>query len=197
MGPWGTREVGFSAAMSDPETSRTTSQDPRILLSLTVLLLVILVAAVLDLVLDRPRTLWSAHVLLEVLVVLACAGGVVVLGLGWARARGSLRRLHGALRRNEEELAAWRARAASLQEGLGRAIDEQLAAWSLTATEREVARLILEGYSHKEIAAATARSDRTVRQHAAAVYRKSGLAGRAELSAFFLEGLLDGGGRPG
>jgi hypothetical protein len=30
----------------------------------------------------------------------------------------------------------------------------------------------------------------TVRQHAVAVYRKSGLAGRAELSAFFLEDLL-------
>jgi len=34
------------------------------------------------------------------------------------------------------------------------------------------------------------RSERTVRQHAVAVYRKSGLAGRAELSAFFLEDLL-------
>jgi hypothetical protein len=29
-----------------------------------------------------------------------------------------------------------------------------------------------------------------VRQHAVAVYRKSGLAGRAELAAFFLEDLL-------
>jgi hypothetical protein len=29
-----------------------------------------------------------------------------------------------------------------------------------------------------------------VRQHAVSVYRKSGLAGRAELSAFFLEDLL-------
>ncbi len=29
-----------------------------------------------------------------------------------------------------------------------------------------------------------------MRQHAVAVYRKSGLSGRAELSAFFLEDLL-------
>jgi len=34
------------------------------------------------------------------------------------------------------------------------------------------------------------RRERTVRQHAVAVYRKSGLSGRAELSAFFLEDLL-------
>ena len=39
-------------------------------------------------------------------------------------------------------------------------------------------------------AAVLDRSERTVRQHAVSVYRKSGLAGRAELSAFFLEDLL-------
>ena len=42
----------------------------------------------------------------------------------------------------------------------------------------------------KEIAAIQEKSERTVRQHAVSVYRKSGLAGRAELSAFFLEDLL-------
>ena len=49
---------------------------------------------------------------------------------------------------------------------------------------------LLKGYSHKQIAALTERSERTVRQHAVSVYRKSGLGGRAELSAFFLEDLL-------
>jgi len=34
------------------------------------------------------------------------------------------------------------------------------------------------------------KSERTVRQHSVAVYRKSGLSGRAQLSAFFLEDLL-------
>ena len=33
-------------------------------------------------------------------------------------------------------------------------------------------------------------SERTVRQQSLAVYRKAGLTGRAELSAFFLEDLL-------
>jgi hypothetical protein len=47
-----------------------------------------------------------------------------------------------------------------------------------------------KGYGHKEIAALQRKSERTVRQHAVAVYRKSGLSGRAELSAFFLEDLL-------
>lgn len=50
--------------------------------------------------------------------------------------------------------------------------------------------LIGEGFSLKRIAALTGRSERTVRQHAVAVYDKSGLAGRAELSGFLLGDLL-------
>jgi DNA-binding NarL/FixJ family response regulator len=48
----------------------------------------------------------------------------------------------------------------------------------------------LKGHGHKQIAALTGRGERTVRQHAVTVYQKSGLRGRAELAAFFLEGVL-------
>jgi DNA-binding CsgD family transcriptional regulator len=75
-------------------------------------------------------------------------------------------------------------------EGLGVEIDRQFRTWGLTAAEREVGLLLVKGYSHKEIATLTRRSERTARQHAGAVYRKAGLAGRAELAAFFLEDLL-------
>jgi DNA-binding CsgD family transcriptional regulator len=80
--------------------------------------------------------------------------------------------------------------------GLGRAIDRQFRAWQLTPTEREVALLLLQGHGHKWIAAQTRRSERTVRQHAVAVYEKAGLGGRAELAAFFLQDLIvpDSGG---
>jgi DNA-binding NarL/FixJ family response regulator len=70
------------------------------------------------------------------------------------------------------------------------AVDQQLTRWNLTPAEREVALLLLKGYGHKQIAARTGRSERTVRQHAVSVYEKSGLGGRAELAAFFLEGLI-------
>jgi DNA-binding NarL/FixJ family response regulator len=59
-----------------------------------------------------------------------------------------------------------------------------------------VGLLLLKGLSLKEAAEARQTSERTVRQQALAVYRKAGLAGRAELAAFFLEDLLlprDGG----
>ena len=53
-----------------------------------------------------------------------------------------------------------------------------------------MALLLLKGLSHKEVATVRAVSERTVREQARAVYSKSGLTGRAALSAFFLEDLL-------
>ena len=58
------------------------------------------------------------------------------------------------------------------------------------AAEARVALMLLKGLSHKRIARDTQTSERTVRQHSVAVYRKSGLSGRAALAGFFLESLL-------
>ena len=84
----------------------------------------------------------------------------------------------------------WRSESRTLLNGLGQAIDAQFTRWSLTDAEREVALLLLKGLSTKEIAAVRAGSERTVREHARAIYSKAGLTGRAALSAFFLEDLL-------
>ena len=65
-------------------------------------------------------------------------------------------------------------------------MSRQFQDWGLTPAEEDVALLLLKGKSHKEIAAATGRSERTVRQHAVAAYHKAGLGGRAELAAYFL-----------
>ena len=84
----------------------------------------------------------------------------------------------------------WRSESRTLLNGLGEAIDAQFTRWSLTDAEREVALLLLKGLSTKEIAAVRAGSERTVREHARAIYSKASLTGRAALSAFFLEDLL-------
>ncbi len=84
----------------------------------------------------------------------------------------------------------WRNAASRHIKGLSHAIEEQFQRWNLTPTEKEVALLLLKGLSLKEIAGVRASSERTVRQHSLMVYQKSGLSGRAELAAFFLEDLL-------
>jgi len=90
----------------------------------------------------------------------------------------------------QAERDAWRERAQAALENLGQAIDAQFDKWGLTATEREIALLLLKGHGHKQAAALTGRSERTVRQHAVSIYQKAGLSGRAELAAFFLEDLF-------
>lgn len=130
------------------------------------------------------------HISIELLTAAAAA-----LALGWMWIR-FFRLRHGldAARRSLEgaraEAARWRDRHGEMLQGLSRAIDQQLDAWALTPAEKEVAFLLLKGLSFKEIAPVRGASERTVRQQALAVYAKSGLAGRAELSAFFLEDLL-------
>ena len=162
----------------------------RMQLLLAVALVTIVIGGTADLVMDRPTTWLSFHVIFETLMI---AGGLVMataLWLGWWRAERSVRALRQSLEERRQERDEWRSSAVQALDGLGRAINEQFAAWGLTPTEREVALYLLKGYTHKAIARRTDRSHQTVRQHAAVVYRKSGLSGRAQLSAFFLEDLM-------
>ena len=157
---------------------------------LTGVLLLIVVSGTVDLVLDAPDRWWSFHVLYEIALIVGALVTTVVLWTRWVRTERSLSATRRALHERQAERDAWRASAEKALEGLGAAIDDQLARWGLTPAERDVALLLLKGKSHKAIAYETDRSERTVRQHAVTVYQKSGLAGRAELAAFFLEGLV-------
>lgn len=163
---------------------------PRIPLVIAGLLLAIAAFGILDLVLDAPGSWLGFHVMMEGLFVSLCLGSAAYLGLQWFRSEGSRLQAEKALIQKRVERDEWRARAETFLKGLGEAIDAQMELWGLTPAEKETALLVLKGYTHKEIAGLCGRSDRTVRQHAVSVYRKSGLSGRAELSAFFLEDLL-------
>lgn len=162
-----------------------------------VILALVAIGGTTDLVLDKPATWLSLHVFFELALILFSLGSLAVLSLQWRRATAQLagtQRTLAATQRSLEERAAerdaWRQSAETSLSGLGQAIDRQFGVWGLTPTEREVALLLLKGHGHKQIAGLTGRSERTVRQHAVAVYEKAGLGGRAELAAFFLQDLM-------
>jgi DNA-binding CsgD family transcriptional regulator len=161
--------------------------------TLRVVLVVVLAATItgggIDLVLDAPSSWKSAHVLFELTLLTGAVLTMIWFWRGWLRTRHDLVEAQQVLVERAVERDAWRASAESVLAGLGKAIDEKLSAWGLSPVEREVALFLLKGWSHKRIAFVTGRSERTVRQHAVAVYQKSGLNGRAELAAFFLEGI--------
>ncbi len=147
------------------------------------------VDGVVNLLLDHRVGPPLAHTLFEVASILVAMGAAAVLWLAWWNAARTLGDTRRSLELRLAERDAWRQKAQQALEGLGAAIDAQLRDWGLTPTEREIALLLLQGYSHKRIAELTGRRERTVRQHAVTVYQKSGLAGRAELAAFFLHDL--------
>lgn len=170
--------------------TETVVGDARVRLILTLLLGGIALGGAVDLWMDWPTSPGAVHIGFEAGVLLMSLGGVAFLWTQWNRTRLSLTRSVEDSQQLAGERDAWRGRAEKLLRGLGEEIDAQLRRWQLTPAEREIALLLLKGYGHKEIAALLERSERTVRQHAVAVYRKSNLSGRAELAAFFLEDLL-------
>lgn len=137
------------------------------------------------------------HVALELIVAAIAITAVVFYARLALRERDHRRTLTVELARAESERQrlqleadAWRKEARDALAGLADAIDRQFLRWGLTAAEREVALLLLKGLSHKEAANARGTSERTVRQQSLTIYKKAGVTGRAELSAFFLEDLL-------
>lgn len=111
-----------------------------------------------------------------------------VFGFGFAIWR--IRQLRSALAEARQDVSRWREENRSLVQGLGSAISRQFEEWGLSEAEAEIGLFLLKGLSLQEVADLRRTSERTVREQARAVYRKSGLAGRNELAAYFLEDLL-------
>jgi DNA-binding CsgD family transcriptional regulator len=130
------------------------------------------------------------HLLAEAFVMALALLGLSAMYGQLRAARARARDLQRDLDGTRADLARWRDEAQEHLRGLGAAIDTQFRRWELTPAEREVALLLLKGLSLKDIADLRATSERTVRQQSLGIYRKSGVAGRAELAAFFLEDLL-------
>ena len=144
---------------------------------------VAVVVIAIDLYIDFVEGVGRIHLVAEIFVFAVAIAGTVIMYLQLDRTRSDLA---GAL----VEAEHWKKESSELIQGLGIAIEHQFDRWNLTAAEADVGVFLLKGLSHKEIADIRATSERTVREQARSVYRKSGLAGRTGLSAFFLEDLL-------
>ncbi len=176
---------------------RHTSDDRRLAGGLAVVFALVAVLAAIDLVSDAAEGITIRHAIVEGGVLMTGLVGLIAMG---RRFRQLVRRerelvaetteLAGKLAAEHGEAERWKREAGDLLRGLSQSIDEQLTRWQLTPAEKEVALLLLKGLSMKEAAAVRGVTEPTARQQARAVYRKADLAGRSELSAFFLEDLL-------
>lgn len=143
-----------------------------------------------DLLTDSREGARCWHLAAEGLVAVTALAGVLFLLRGSFALKRSLAaevQKSTSLRAEAEE---WRKRAKTYVLGLSQEIERQLDCWKLTPSEKEVVFLLLKGLSLKEVAEARKTSEKTARAQSTAVYEKSGLSGRSELAAFFLEDLL-------
>jgi DNA-binding NarL/FixJ family response regulator len=98
--------------------------------------------------------------------------------------------LHGELLETKNSYREWKEKTQSKAKELRDLIDQQFGLWQLSQSEKDVAILLIKGLSMKEIADIRQTQEKTVRTQATTIYKKSGLSGRQELSAFFLEDIL-------
>lgn len=172
-----------------PESAETAEAPVRVGLALA-LFAAIAVLMSADLVGDAGTGAQAMHLAAEGLVMVLAATGVAALWRSFRTARARVDGLRVDLAAARVEASRYKAQAHEALQGLGQAIDAQFERWGLTGAEREVGLLLLKGLSHREVAAVRATTEPTVRQQALMIYRKSGVRGRSELSAFFLEDLL-------
>ena len=156
-----------------------------------VLYTVIFALIALDVAGDYQEGIDWQHIAVELSVLLAAVTGITLLGRDYYQhTQLTLHNLQTDLASAQQEAKRWRDESRDLIQGLGVEIQKQFSRWELTQAEGEVGLLVLKGFSHQEIADIRGASERTVREQARALYRKAGLTGRSELSAFFLEDLL-------
>jgi DNA-binding CsgD family transcriptional regulator len=143
-----------------------------------------------DLVEDFTHGASYWHVGFEAFMALIAASGAIYLLHKSQNLSAKLSFAQNEIVNQKAKTEIWQQRAQSHIEGLSIAIKAQFNDWGLTNSEREIALLLLKGLSIREIGKIRGTNEKTVRGQATLIYQKSGLNGRADLSAFFLEDLL-------
>jgi DNA-binding CsgD family transcriptional regulator len=164
------------------------NQKERIVIA-TVLAFVAIMVGV-DLFTDFEEGVASWHVVIEGSIAAVSLFGVFYILRGTAEMRHRLEKEITDFSNFKKEAEEWKLESRKFLDGLSKAIDQQLTKWNLSKAEKEVAFLLLKGMSLKEIAEIRNTAEKTARVQSMAIYSKSGLSGRSELSAFFLEDLL-------
>lgn len=132
-----------------------------------------------DVIADLRESPLGPHMILEAVVALALATGVVL-------SVRQLRQTHERLQEQERTIEAARGE-------FSQVIVRQFAVWGLTPAEQDVGFLALKGLDVAQIAELRGSAQGTVRAQMTKIYAKAGVSGRAQFAAWFVEDLLGAG----
>ncbi len=140
-----------------------------------------------DIVLDVLEVIDIWHKLIEVALMLFALISGSYIWFAYRQKEVVLAEARTTIGHQMRELAEWKNRHSHAVREMNSAIQEQFAQWGLSKSEAQVATLLIRGYSHKQISGHLDKSERTVRNQSLSIYRKTGMAGRNELVAYFME----------
>ena len=159
----------------------------------TILILIfsiVVVASGADLVADLSHGADTEHIVKEAIVVSLSAIAIAWLLWGLHQQRLEIRSLQHELETASSPQTHPKKYVLEARKKLGNVVTQQFSEWALTGSEIEVGWLLLKGLSLKEIAIVRSTQEKTVRQQASSIYKKSGVSGRHAFSAWFIEDIL-------
>lgn len=152
--------------------------------------LIMAATTVMDIYNDGQDNLSRIHIIVEFFTLLLSIAAAIFFSLIAYKITKDNQSLYESVKSESEQKEHYKRRVMGYAQGLSSAIEDQFRSWGLTHSEKEIGFLILKGLSTKEISQIQFIQDKTVRHHCSSIYKKSGLSGRSELSAYFLEDLL-------
>lgn len=161
-------------------------KDRIIATGLTIIMILNFIDVITDIGLGVP--LW--HIIEESVIVLLSGMGAAYLIYENFQRSNRLAHLAENLSKSNQHLENITEKMKLARKQYSEVIHQQFDDWQMTKGEQQVGLLLLKGLSFKEIAVVRNTKEKTVRQQASTIYKKSDLEGRHEFSAWFLEDFL-------
>lgn len=159
-------------------------------IALLLVLLLVAVTSGMDLFTDLSHGVSFSHVFKEGLIVVLALILTIWILYELRQQIAQIKSLKSELVESKQQNSRANSYIITARKQLTEVVSKQFDEWGLSTSEKEVGWLLLKGFSLKEIAAIRDTHEKTVRQQASALYKKSGLSGRHGFAAWFIEDLL-------
>jgi DNA-binding CsgD family transcriptional regulator len=151
---------------------------------------IIVIASGTDLAADLSHGVDTGHIVKEAIILSISIVAIAWFLLGLHRQRLEIKSLRQELDSVNISQIPPKKYVLEARKKLGNVVTQQFSEWTLTGSEIEVGWLLLKGLSLKEIGIVRSTQEKTVRQQASSIYKKSGVNGRHAFSAWFIEDIL-------
>lgn len=135
------------------------------------------------------ESIW--HIIQEIIVITLSVSLIIFLAIELKQNKRDMQTLKEELNTTKRSLTQSTTFIQNARKQYSAVIHQQFNEWQLSQSEQQIALLLLKGLSFNEIAAIRDTKEKTVRQQASEIYKKSNVTGRHAFSAWFFEDFLN------